>query len=375
MYRKLGLLVLVIALAAFYNGCGEHQAEAEKVEEKVPVKVTTVARGDVTQTVTYSGDVKAEYEIKVFSKIPDRIVELYVDEGDYVQQGQKIARVLAATIGQAVRQAEAALAAARAQEANLQMEYERAQRLARENAMSQQQFDAVKTQYEAVQAQVQQAEAVLASAKSQFTDATITAPISGIIGKRFYEVGDMAAPQLPVVTIVQMDRVKITFEVSDRDYGQLRIGQPATISVRSFPDKTFDGKISKISPVLDPITRLATVEVLIDNKNGELKPGMFGEVTVITGVLKDMLSVPRYATIETTVLERVEGKDRVGKKYAVYVIENGKAVRRELDVNYVNHQRIAVNSGISEGELLVVEGQNNLRDSMAVSIIEEDAAL
>ena len=374
--RKLFVVMIFVGLFGLVAfSCSGPKSEAETVEEKVPVTVTTVQLGDVVQSLTYNGDIKAEFEIKVFSKIPDRIEQFYVDEGDYVTKGQTIAQVLATIIEQGVRQAEAAVVAAKAQEANLKVEYERAQRLSNEDAMSQQQFDAIKTQFEAIQAQVEQAEAALISTKSQLKDATITAPISGIIGKRYFETGDMASPQFPVVTIVQMERVEIAFDVTESDYGKLVLGQKANVTVRSFPDKVFSGTLSKISPVLDPITRMAQVKVIINNKDKRLKPGMFGNVTVITGVLENVLAIPRYATIENTSLVRIAGKDEVIKKYSVFVVQDGKAIVRELDVNYVNHVRIAINSGVNAGELVVVEGQNNLRDSLAVSVTEEDAAL
>jgi RND family efflux transporter MFP subunit len=374
MKRFFVVLILVGLAGLITFGCGPN-SDDETVEEKIPVKVTIVKLNDVVQSLDYSGDITAEFSIKVFSKIPDRIENFYVEEGDYVSKGQKVAQVLATTIEQGVRQAEAAVTATKAQEANLRLEFARAQRLSNEDAMSQQQFDAVKTQFEAIQAQVVQAEAALVSTKSQLTDATISAPISGIIGKRYFEAGDMASPQFPVVTIVQMERVKFKFDVTENDYGKLVLGQKAQVSVRSFPEKTFNGKISKISPILDPMTRMAQVEVLIKNADKKLKPGMFGNVTVITGTLENILSVPRYSTIETTSLQRIDGVNQVTKKYLVFVVENEIAIQRELDVNYVNHVRLAINGGVRVGEKLVIEGQNNLRDSVAVAITEEEAAL
>ena len=373
--KRFPVVIILIGLLLLTLGCDGAGSEDKTVEDKVPVKVMTVKLDNVEQSLTYSGDINAEFEIKVFSKIPDRIEQLYVDEGDFVNKGQKIAQVLATTIEQGVRQTEAALVAAKAQEANLRVEFARAQRLSNEDAMSQQQFDAVRTQFEAIQAQVEQAEAALVSTKSQLKDATIAAPISGIIGKRYFETGDMVSPQFPVVAIVQMDRVKIKFDVTENDYGKLAKGQKAQVSVRSFPDKTFYGTISRISPILDPITRMAQVEVIIKNADQKLKPGMYGNVTVTTGTLENILSVPRYSTIETTSLQRADGVNQVRKRYLVFVVENEKAIQRELDVNYVNHIRLAINSGVAVGEKLVVEGQNNLRDSVAVVITGEEAGL
>lgn len=365
---SLRLFIAILLTGLLFMGCSQND---EEQEEKIPVEVKKMILGNVVQSITYNGDIKAEFEVKVFSKIPDRIETFYVDEGDYVKQGQPIAKIVATTIQQGVRQAEAALTAARAQESNVKIEYERAQRLNRENAMSQQQFDAIKTQYEAVQQQVVQAEAALKSVKSQYGDATITAPISGIIGERNLEVGDMASPALPIVRIVQMDRVKIEFDATEEDLGKLAKGQPAFVRVKSYPDTIFTGKVKRISPVLDPLTRMATVEVLIENRDHKLKPGMYAEIEVRTGEINDVLVVPRFATIENTTLENRNGEDEVVKNYYVYTVNNDTAYQKKLDVLYVNHKTIAVKSGIEIGDRLVVAGQNNLRDSVAVIVAKE----
>jgi len=366
--RKWMMLVLLISLAVF-NNCSQTGGETE--ENAIPVEIMEVGLGQVKQSLNFNGDIKAEVEVKVFAKIPDRIEQLFVDDGDRVRKGEPIAKVLATTIEQGVLQAEAGLSAARAQEANQKVEFERAQRLNKENAMSKQQFDAIQTQYEAVSAQVTQAEAALASARSQLRDATITAPISGIIGKRYYEMGDMAAPTMPIVSIVQMDRVKIALDATEEDLGRLSLKQKAEVQVRSYPGEIFEGKVHKISPILDPVTRLAEVEVLIPNPGYKLKPGMYAEAEITTGILKTVIVVPRYCVIESTSLRSVEGEGRVVKNYFVFVVDdNNRAQQRQLEVDYVNHKQVAVGAGIAVGEKLVISGQNNLRDDLLVTIAE-----
>ena len=370
MKRIISAILTMVALIVL-AGCSAKKAAVQE-EAKIPVVVSIIQRNNVEQSLTYQGDIKAELSVKVFSKIPDRIAEFYVDDGDVVKKGQPVARIFATTIEQGVHQAEAGLAAARAQDANLKVEFDRAARLFKEGAMSRQQFDAVDTQYKSAQAQVKQLQAALASAKSSLLDATITAPIDGIVGKRYLEGGDMASPGIPLLEIVQKNRVKITVDVTETDLGKIKIGQPAKVSVKSYADRIFKGKVSKISPILDPMTRMATVEVIVDNAKNELKPGMFANVTIITGVLADVVTVPRWATIEKTSLKRIGGDDQVIKNYSVFIIENNKAVQRELEISYINHVNIAVSSGVAAGDTLVIEGQNNLRDGMAVSIIQED---
>ncbi len=371
MFRRLSVLLIIFFIAFSQSNCSRQKSDAKNEETAVPVQVATARIGSVEQSLTYDGDVKAEFEVKVFSKIPDRIVKFYVDEGDRVRKGEPIAEIYAATIKQAVKQAQAALAAARAQEANIRLEYQRAKRLFEEKAMSQQQFDAIKTQYEAVKAQAEQAEAALATAKSQLAEAVVKAPIGGIIGKRFYEEGDMAAPTLPLVTIVKVKRVKVVFNATEKDLGKLAVGQQARITVKSYPDEVFVGKVTKISPILDPMTRMAEVEVLVANSAKKLKPGMYANVEIITGVIKDVVVVPRMAAIENTSLVKQNGKDVVVKNYYVFVVNDDKAEQRKLDVKYVNHINLAVTSGIQAGEKLVVLGQKKLRDGLPVTIVKE----
>lgn len=369
--KYLSTFLLLLLGVAFLAGCGAKSKNAAE-EAKVPVTVTEVKIGKVEQSIIYNGDIQAEFSVKVFSKIPDRIETFYVDEGDYVEKGKPIAKIFATAIEQGVRQAEAGVTALRAQESNLNVEYERMQRLFNEGAVSRQQFDAMETQFKAGKAQVEQAQAGLGSAASMLQDATITAPISGIVGKRYLEAGDMASPGMPLVEIVQMERVKVTFDVTENDLGRVRVGQSASVRIKGYTDKFFEGQVVEISPILDPMTRMAAVEVLVENKERQLKPGMFAEITVITGTIDNVITVPRYATIENTSLKRINGQDEVIKKYLVFVIAGDKAVQRELDVNYVNHVSIAINGGLAVGEKLVVQGQNNLRDNVGVMIIEEE---
>ena len=362
------LLSASAILAVRCQGPGADQQQ----ETQVPVAVTEVSLGEVRQSLFYNGDIKAEVEVKVFSKVPDRIEAYFVDEGDAVQKGEPIAKILATTIEQGLRQAEAGLAAAQAQEANLRAEYERAKRLHGEDAMSQQEYDAIKTQYEAAVAQLQQARAALETAKSQFGDATVRSPITGIIGERHYETGDMATPTMPVATVVQMDRVEIEVEATEEDLGRLAVDQKAEVDVKSYPGETFVGRVIKISPILDPMTRMAKVEILIPNQDHRLKPGMYAEVEITTGMLENVIVVPRYAVIENTSLVSENGEDEVVKNYFVFVVDDSaRAEQRKLDVDYVNHQYVAVRSGIAVGERLVVSGQNNLREGLPVLIAEE----
>lgn len=181
----------------------------------------------------------------------------------------------------------------------------------------------------------------------------------------------MAAPALPLVSVCQMDRVKMTFEATEKDLARLEIGQKTVVQVSTYPDHTFEGKVVKISPVLDPLTRLAEVEVLLDNPEHKLKPGMYAHAEVTTGVIENVIVVPRHAVIENTSLERIGGEDQVVKHYFVFVVNSDKALQRKLEVIYLNHEYLAISSGLKIGEQLVTVGQNNLREGTPVVVVKE----
>jgi RND family efflux transporter MFP subunit len=365
--RKCILSAGILITLSIFPACSPEVEQTKEI--RIPVEVSSVSFGEIQKTFNYSGDIKAEFEVRVFSKFPERIESFYVDEGDAVRQGEPIARVLAKTVQHGVEQAEAGLAALQTRQANLKADFERTKNLFKVHAVSKQQYDAVESQLESLTAQVDQAKAVLATALSQHKDATLTAPISGIIGKRFLESGDMAMPSLPVATVVQMDRVKIHFQATETDLGALELGQSSEITVRSHPDRLFYGSVYKISPVLDPLTRMAGVEVLIPNADHVLKPGMFARIRVTTHVLKNIIVIPGHSVLEHTTLKRVDGKDTVLKDYFVFVVDSTlRARQRKLEVDYADHVNVAVKSGLSAGESLVVSGQKNLRDGILVEV-------
>jgi multidrug efflux pump subunit AcrA (membrane-fusion protein) len=112
---------------------------------------------------------------------------------------------------------------------------------------------------------------------------------------------------------------------------------------------------------------MAEIEVLVDNADRLLKPGMYAEVEVITGVIENVIVVPRHTAIENTSLQRIDGEDRVVKNYHVFIVDSNRAVQKRLEVVYVNHRWLAVKSGIEVGQQLVIAGQNNLREGLAVA--------
>lgn len=231
--------------------------------------------------------------------------------GDWVDEGEFIAVMDDAEYQQSVREAEANLKIAQASliEARSQFdlatqELERVQSLQEKGIASPSELDAANTSYtaqksrlELAQAQVEQRQAALKSAQIRLGYTTLVATQPGFIGERFVDEGALLSPNSPVVSIVGIDRVIVRTTIIERDYGRIRTGQNCRIKVDAFPNSVFEGHVARIAPVLEEASRVAKMEVEVDNGERILKPGMFAEVRVILSEKERTQTVPSRAVI------------------------------------------------------------------------------
>jgi len=372
MNSKIFLFLMVIAFLLI-SGCGKSDDDnSEEIIAAVPVEMTTVELGNIEKTFHFFGNVTADQEIRVYSTIPNRITAINVEKGDKVEAGDLLAEIDTEKIRQAVTQAEAGLESAQAQFESVDAEWQRIKTLYADNAISQSQYDAVKAQRNAAGSGVKQMKAVLSTAKSQLQDTRITAPISGTISERNFEVGDLAVPQIPLFTVVKMDPVLVEVNVIERHINVIQPGQKAWITVSGYPDTVFQGRIKQVNPTLNPMTRTAKAEIEVPNPNLNLRPGMFANVSVVIEEKFSVPVIPKYSIIEKTSLNYEAGQlttNKVKINRHVFVIEDSIAVRREITIGIEDRTRAEVVSGLIGAENIVLVGQHNLTDSALVDII------
>ncbi|HQL00472.1 MAG TPA: efflux RND transporter periplasmic adaptor subunit [Smithellaceae bacterium] len=370
-----GLAVMLTAfLMISVGGCRAKEEKAEEVA--VLVSVMEVETGPMEDVLRFTADVRARRDVKLLSQVGERIIALHADKGDRVREGDLLAVIDHTLLSHGVAQAEAAAQAARSSLANLEIEYRRAERLVAEEAISRQQYDARKTQYESAQSAVAQAEAALEQVRRQYRNAFIRAPFSGVISNRFVELGDMVAPGAPVFGLVQMDAMRVLAQVSEHEFARIVPGQKARLQIASLPDRIFEGRVAKKMPILDPVSRLATVEVSFSNPEGLLVAGMFGDLEIIIDRKEQVPRIPVSA-----LRHRVEPTDRGdpaadgrSEQFYVFVVENKKAARRDVVTGYRQQGLIEIVSGVKAGELLVVRGHHAVEDGGAVEIARGEEA-
>ena len=372
--RRILTISIIFSIALSLWGCGQKETVQEEEIVRIPVELTRVERGSIESTIQFFGNVAADQEIRVYSTIPNRIVAIKVEIGDTVQAGDLLAQIDTEKIRQAVTQAEAGLESAQAQFVSVDAEFKRIEKLYNDSALSQSQYEAVKAQRDAARSGVKQVRAVLSTARSQLADTRITAPITGIVSERNFEVGDMAPPQFPLFIVVKMEPVLVQINVIERHIDIVKPGQKAWITVSGYPDTVFQGWIRQVNPTLNPMTRTAKTEIEVPNPDLLLRPGMFADVSVVIDEKTAVPIIPKDAIIEKTSLNYVAGQlttSKVKINRHVFVVEDSLAIRRDITIGIEDRIEAEIISGLQGGEKIVVIGQHNLTDSCQVAIIRD----
>ena len=377
---KLGFIIAIVAIFVFsgitiYNYRKYKIQKREEItkEDIIPVAVALSEKSHLNRILEQTGNIRPSLEVNVTPKVNGRIIEkIYVEKGGFVQKGDLIATLEDDTIKAQIRESKAALGSARAKlnevEANLKIiekDRIRLERLIKENAVSQQAMDQIEARYGATLAgkklaiaQIERAKASLNLLKIIYKDHQVRAPINGSISARYVDQGSISDTKKSIVRISNEEFVKIVTTVTEQEYPHIKKGMDAEIRVDAFPNKTFKGLISVINPTLDPTTRTGEIEIHVPNKDLTLCSGMFAHIFIHMGD-KDALVIPQDALI------RPPGTGT----YYVYVVEDNVAVMKNIKVGVIQKNYAEIKQGLNVGEQIVVEGQNRLKDGIAVMVI------
>ena len=350
MKTKLHILALS-ALALYSTACSEKKDSAtEEAEEKKPVvKVEPVFSQDVVQNGVYTATVEPELINNISTSTPNRIKQILVDEGFNVSKGQTVAILDDVNITSYEIQVENA----RANLENVKQNYDRAVKLLEIGGGTQQSVDQMALQLTNAQNTLAAAERTLRNVKE---NTVLTSPISGVVTARNYDPGDMTGA-LPIVTVAQVNPLKIVINVPETEFSKIVKGMPALITFDTYGDEIFEGHVTMVSPTVDVNSRTFGVEIGLQNSNGKVLPGMFGRVKLELGSANHVV-VPDRAVV----------KQPGSANQYVYVYHNGKVSYNKVELGERIGATYEIISGVEPGDSVVVTGQNKLADGIAVEI-------
>ncbi|HSO67657.1 MAG TPA: efflux RND transporter periplasmic adaptor subunit [Desulfatirhabdiaceae bacterium] len=350
--------------------------------ESVPVQVASVQRGPIELRRMFSGTLVATAEFGVAPKVGGRVESLVLDLSDPVNRGQEVARLDDDEYVQAVAQARADLAVAKANLSQAKSaleiatrELSRVKTLSSRGVASESQLDVVlsnqlqkKAGLEVAEAQQVRAEAFLETANIKLGYTRVTADWTGgdkqrVVAERHIDEGNTVSANAPLLTIVELDPITGVIFITEKDYIRLKTGQSVALLTDAFPEETFIGHITRIAPVFNQATRQARVEMTIQNPAHRLKPGMFIRAVVVLDRVADAVIVPEQALT------------RRGDRTGVFLVANGsrKAIWKEVKEGIREDDRVQVNGENLSGRVVIL-GQQLLDDGTAVTIPEDQTA-
>lgn len=371
MKRKLhAILIIMFSLAILTAGCGDGHAEKDKnagsdstkadssvvkkdenekkkedTEDLVPVEVTTIERGTISDYILLSSNLETEAMADVYSRVQGLVENYSVEEGDFVKKGQLLAELEAD---------EYVLAEQRAK-INYQQQmsdYNRLKAMFETDLLSSEEFEKAKFQTEGLRIDWEQA-------KLNLDYTRITAPISGVIGERLIRIGDRIQPSTKLFSVINNQEMISVVYVPEKEMRSVRKGQAAEITSDHLAGERFEGWIKRVSPVVDPQTGTFKVTIGVKNKDNVLRSGMFVNTHIITSTHKNAVLIPKTAIVyENEYLN-------------VFVVKDSIAHKIPLQPGFQDHEKIEALEGINEGDKVIVVGQSGLKDKTRVKVVSE----
>jgi RND family efflux transporter MFP subunit len=330
---------------------------ATQQAEVVSVVVVPVKRENVTRSVLATGTSEPVRDANLSPQMTGRIASIHVKEGDKVKAGAVLAQLDSIEASLRVEQSTANAASTRSQYELAKAEYERLAPLAAKGTVTAQQLQRLAGQRDALKSAADAAQVGEANAKHLVTTASIRAPFSGVVSKVMSEVGEVATmmPVTVVVRLVDLSSVDVRVPVHERELSRIAIGNRV---VATFPSigQSAEGKVTFISPEIDPKTRSAEVVTRIPNPNGTFRAGMFTEISIDPTGTQQSLVIPKSAVGGT------------GDNRYVFVVNGEQVEQRKVRVSPVDADTMEVLEGLELDEPVVLEGIGRLSDGVRVKL-------
>lgn len=337
---------MALCLVGCHKGPGDGKdAKQDLKDDALPVEVTTLARGGIEATIRNSTHLEAEEEVKVFARTSNRVTELLVEEGDKVDKGQVLLRLDNDIQKNTFAKAEASLAKGRE-------EFDREKALFEQKLVSEQVFNNTKHE-------LRQLELAFEDAQRGLEYTEVRAPIAGTISQRLVKYGDLVNLNQHLFDLVDFDSLVARIYVPEKNLPDIQLDQPARVMATPFGAKEFKGYVKRIAPVVE--SRTGTVKVTIGLREiGELRPGMYVDVELITAKRPDALLITKRALLYDGELS-----------YVFRLLPERKVERVVVQPKIADKFNVEPVAGFKEGDQIVVAGQTGLKDGAKVRLPDD----
>ncbi len=355
------LTCILLIFSILLLGCGGDQAsgnnndhaksegDKSKISAAIPVQVAAAKRGDISLSLMQTTTIEAIRQVDILTKVSGQVVKLPVEEGVKVKKGDLLAELNEAELQIEFMKTKVSM------ETDMTM-LERAQKMLDKKLIAEENYEITRLQYES-------SKAAHEAARLQLDYTHVRAPFDGVVTVRHIELGQRVNANQSLFVVADFDPLRAKIYVPEKDIGRIYEGQRAKITIEAEPGSGFSGIVKMISPVVDPSSGTSKVTIDIEDARGKLKPGMFASVFITTETHDDALIIPKKALILESDLDQV------------YIYKDGNAHKVNLKVGFTSGEDLEVLSGLDEGDLVVIAGQDGLREGLPLRIPEKDTSL
>lgn len=333
-------LALIVALTWWWTSRDDEPVAADRGRAVPVVLVQPLARREFADETQALGTTRAAESVDITARVTNVITEIHFEEGKFVQEGAVLADLESSEARADYAAAQAALVESRGQ-------YTRSRELLRTSAVSE-------SQVEQLEAQMRANEAALAAAEARVADHRIRAPFAGRVGLRRVSVGALVSPGTVITTLDDLSTILLDFDVPETHMAGVEARQTLTARSAAYPDIAFEGVVETIDSRVDPQTRAVRVRARLPNELGLLKPGMFMTVRVLRASTP-LLLVPEQALVP-----------RQTRQF-LYIVEDGVVREAEVAVGRRVPGYAEIVAGANEGDAVIIEGTQHVRDGAAVT--------
>lgn len=326
--------------------------------ELAAADVATVELRALSRRLPLSGSLTPLVQATVKSRVSGDVLDVQVREGQAVQKGEVLARIDIRNLGALLDAQRAALEKARADLALARVNRDTNAKMLEQKFISQNAYDSAQSAHDAAAASVKVAEAQTRVAQIGLDDASVRAPISGIVSQRMVQPGEKVSPDSPLLAIVDLSRLELEAPAPASEIPAVRLGQVARFKVGGYGDRQFEAKVERINPSTDAGTRSIRLHLSVDNADGALRGGMFAQGELVLDQSAPSPTVPTSAI-----------RSDAGVTY-VLVVDNGKLVRRAVTLGLKTDDAsfVEVREGLSVGTQVLAAKIDALQDGAAIKL-------
>lgn len=340
-----GIIVISVVLIRNYK---TNDIKADKdAGRKIPVHVNIVKPLKVADVLQLPGHIESWVTVKISAELEGRIVYIGAEKGQKIEKGQLLLKLDDRTYAAQKKRYETEFCRAN-------LNYERNKKLFDSKSVSERDWE------EALCAK-DRTEAELAIARANLDKTEVQSPISGYLDERPVELGEYMQPGTHLVTVVQVDKVKLSFSIPERDIADIRSDDVFEFTIDCCSGKIFKGKVIYIATAADKASLSFPIELEVPNPDMALRPGMIARVKVVKKIIEKALAVPLIAVIP-----------QYGEHYVFLADENDCAVMRKIRIDFINGKNAVISEGVKDGDRVIVEGQRLLKENDALNIISQE---